>query len=101
MNIFDYLSRNIVRQLNEMEDRLNKKLDIIQGKEKIIMADLTELTAQVKNNTDVEQSAIVLIKGLADQIAAAGTDPVALKALQDQLKTSADALAAAIIAGTV
>ena len=65
------------------------------------MVDLAGLTAQVKANTDAEASAILLIQGLADQIAAAGTDPVALQALQDQLKASADALAAAVIANTV
>ncbi len=62
------------------------------------MADLTALTAQVAQNTTVEGSAITLINGLAAQIAAAGTDPVALAALQTQLKTSSDALAAAIFA---
>ena len=64
------------------------------------MADLTALTAQVQANSDVEASAVLLIQGLADQIAAAGTDPAALQALQDQLKASADSLAAAVAANT-
>ena len=64
------------------------------------MADLTALTAQVANNTTVEASAVTLIQGLAAQIGAAGTDPVALQALQDQLNTSATALAAAVAANT-
>ncbi len=64
------------------------------------MADLTGLTAEVTRNTSVEQSALTLIQGLAAQLAAAGTDPVALKALQDQLTQNDDALAAAVAANT-
>jgi len=59
---------------------------------------LTDLTTQVAQNTTVEASAVTLIKGLAAQIVAAGTDPVALQALHDSLNTSATALAAAIAA---
>lgn len=66
-----------------------------------VKADIDTLTAQVAQNTTVEQSAITLINGLAAQIAAAGTDPAKLDALQAQLKTSADALAAAVAANTV
>lgn len=64
------------------------------------MADLTALTAQVKANTDVEASAIVLLNGLSAQIAQLKNDPVALQALADQLKTSGSALADAITANT-
>ncbi len=62
--------------------------------------ELDTLTAQVTANTTVEGSAIVLIQGLASQIAAAGTDPAKLSALSASLKVSADALAAAITANT-
>lgn len=64
------------------------------------MANLDALTAQVKANTDVEASAVVLIQGIAAQLAAAATDPVAVAALAAQLKGSADALSAAIVANT-
>lgn len=64
------------------------------------MADLTELTAEVTNNTTVEQSAITLLQGLKAQLDAAGTDPVALKALSDQLAANDTALAAAVTANT-
>jgi len=65
-----------------------------------IMADLTSLTTQVAQNTTVEGSAVVLIQGLAAQLAAAGTDPAKLADLQAQLNTSATALAAAVAANT-
>jgi len=90
------LGQQILRKLAT----LNVKVDylILRGVE--LMADLSALQAQVKANTDVEASAIVLIQGLAAQIAAAGTDPAKLQELQNQLNTSASALAAAITANT-
>ena len=65
-----------------------------------IMADLTELQAAVARVTDVENSAITLLQGLKAQLDAALTDPVALKALSDQLGADTAALAAAISANT-
>jgi hypothetical protein len=65
-----------------------------------VMADLTALTAQVAASVTVEQSAITLLQGLSAALAAAGTDPTKLAALQNQLNTSQSALAAAIVANT-
>ncbi len=64
------------------------------------MALLDTLTADVANLTTVDQSAVTLINGLAAQIKAAGTDPVALKALTDQMEAQTSALAAAVAANT-
>jgi transcription initiation factor TFIIIB Brf1 subunit/transcription initiation factor TFIIB len=61
---------------------------------------LDDLKAQVEVNAEVEASAIQLIQNIADKLAAAGTDPVALAALTDELKNSSAALAAAIAANT-
>ncbi len=61
---------------------------------------LQSLQTQVTQNTSVIQSAVTLINGFADQLRAAGTDPVALQALQDSLTTSDQALAAAVAANT-
>ncbi len=63
-------------------------------------AELDALTAQVKANSDLLDSATTLINGIADRITAAGVDPVKLKALTDELKAKDDALAAAITANT-
>ena len=65
-----------------------------------LTADLTALTAEVARNTAVDQSAIALLTGLAAQIEALKTDPVALQALADTMKGSSDALAAAVLANT-
>lgn len=83
--------------------KLDKVLSILQllvKKGKEIVADLTELQQQVQENTQVEASAITLLNGLAQQIADLKDDPQALQALSDQLKSSGDALAAAIAANT-
>jgi hypothetical protein len=64
------------------------------------MADLTALTNQVTANVDVEASAVQLLSNLSALLVAAKNDPVAIQALADQLKSSGDALAAAIVANT-
>ena len=64
------------------------------------MADLSSLQAQVQQSTEVEQSAITLIEGLAVQIESLKTDPAALQGLADQLRGSAQDLAAAVAANT-
>jgi hypothetical protein len=87
------LERRLLQRVGEMENA-------IKTYGETIMALLDALTAQVAQNITVEQSAVTLIQGLAAQIAAAGTDPVALANLQSQLNTSATALAAAISANT-
>jgi hypothetical protein len=71
---------------------------------------LGSLEAQVKANTDVEASAVVLLNGLKDRIAAAVAAAIAngataeelapVQAEVDALKGSADALAAAVAANT-
>jgi hypothetical protein len=67
-------------------------------------AALSALQAQVATNTTVEGSAVVLIQGIAAQLAAMaaqGTvDPAALTALAAALGASATPLAAAVTANT-
>jgi hypothetical protein len=58
------------------------------------------LAAQVTANETVEASAVTLINGIAARIAAAGVDPVKLKALTDSLTASAATLSAAVAANT-
>lgn len=87
--------------------RIEKKLDTVitllgrlLNQEMTMSKELDDLAAQVAANTQVEQSAVTLIQGIAAQLAAAGTDPAKLSALHDQLKSSADALAAAVLQNT-
>lgn len=62
--------------------------------------ELDNLTAQVKANSDLLDSATVLINGIADRITAAGVDPAKLSALSAELKAKDDVLAAAVAANT-
>ena len=71
----------------------------------IIMSELSDLQDQVAATIGIEQSAVVLLDGLAakiDKLVAAGggggVDPAELTKLSASLKTQADALAAAITA---
>src|SRR5512138_1769637 len=97
----------IWEKLKAVEARLlsmDAKLDQILDKEATEFArmagELDTLTAEVARNTQVDQSAITLLTGLAAQIEALKGDPVALQGLADSLKSSSDALAAAVVANT-
>lgn len=84
--------------LERGQDRIEQKLNfIIKNSSKMF----ENLQAEVANNTTVESSAIALIKGLAAQITAAGTDPAALAAIVSTLQANDTALAAAVAANTV
>jgi hypothetical protein len=90
--------------LPEVDRKLNIVIGRLNSMEKLMSA-LTDavdaLAAEVEKNTQVDQSAIVLIQGLADQIAAVATDPAKVTELAAKLKASTDALAAAVAANTV
>ena len=98
------LEATIHIHLHDGQDRVLHRLDqivtLINQLGVRIMADLTALTAEVARNTSVDESAIVLLTGLAAQIEALKTDPVALQGLADTLRGSSDALAAAVAANT-
>ena len=64
------------------------------------MALLDTLTAQVKASTDAEAQAVNLIAHIAATLAAQAADAVAVQALADQLKASADNLSAVVAANT-
>jgi hypothetical protein len=81
-------------------DKIIRLLRDIQLKEEQMSVELDAVTVQVTANEDLEQSAIVLIQGIAAQLAAIKDDPAKIQALADSLKVSADALAAAITANT-
>src|SRR5215472_8538113 len=65
-----------------------------------VMADLTTITASVQNITDVAQSCVAMLNQLGQAVRDAGTDPVALQQLADQLDTQAQSMADAVVANT-
>lgn len=82
------------------ELELREMLSLIIKNQELLMSAIDDLTAQVAANKTVVDSALVLIQGIAARITAAGTDPAALAALTDSLKSEDDALAAAVAANT-
>ncbi len=68
--------------------------------EVIIMVQLDNLIAQVQATTTLEQSAILLIQGIAQQLIDAQADPAKIQELAETLKASADSLSAAVVANT-
>lgn len=85
--------RNILPATKSDIDQLKIEL-------KELFMELTDLETQIKANTDAEQSAIVLINGLATKIESLKSNPAKLQALADSLKASAENLAAAVVANT-
>lgn len=79
---------------------LNEKLDRIERKVDNLMANLADLTAKVAELTTVEQSAIALINGLAQQLKDAVGDPAAIQGVIDSLEAGKQALANAVAANT-
>jgi chromosome segregation ATPase len=93
----------IKEQLNRIENWLSdidSKLDTIQTKGDLNNMTLQELKAQVDKSVEVEAGAVVLIKGIAEKLAAAQNDPAAIQALSDELSASANDLAQSITANT-
>ncbi len=97
----DDLGHNI-RRIERTLKELNGKLDTLLTRSSEMSKELDDLTAAVKKTSDTEDSAILLIQGIAKQLAdaIAANNPAALKALSDELSAKADALGAAVVANT-
>jgi hypothetical protein len=89
-----------VNSVLHSEAALTGSLGTLTTKVKAMANELDTLTAQVTANTDAEASAVQLLQNLHDLLVAAGTDPTKLAAITSTLKTSGDALAAAVVANT-
>jgi hypothetical protein len=86
-----------------LEAKLDKVLVAVNAVLKLevaMSAELDNLTDEVTRNAEVDQSAITLIKGIAQMLIEAKDDPVKIAALSASLKASADDLAAAVAANT-
>jgi hypothetical protein len=77
---------NLIRQLTEKVTTMSVALD--------------KLTAEVSRNTAVDESAITLLNGLAQQIRDLKEDPVKLEALATELEGSSARLAEAVTSNT-
>ncbi len=75
-------------------------LGVIQEEVLSMTKQLDDLKVQVANTTTVEDSAVAMIQGLSEQIAALKDDPAALQSLSDSLSAKSAALAKAIADNT-
>ncbi len=77
-------------------------LRTIIWKENIIMATIADLQVEVAKVKTVEASAVILLKGLSQQLkdALAANDPAAIQAVIDDLDTGTNDLAAAVTENT-
>lgn len=85
----------IVRGLNAQQAALNRQ-------EEKIMAGMDDLRVEVEKVKSAEDSAVVLIGAIAQQLkdALAANDPAAIQAVIDDLETHTQPLAAAVAANT-
>lgn len=100
IRINSYGTLNLCVPDTEVLEQVLLKLDLILSKETKTVAQLDDLISQVQTNTDAEASAVVLLNKLHELLVAAGTDPVKLGEIKNSLATSANALAAAVVANT-
>ena len=89
-----------LNQINKILTAQGAQLNQIESEQTTMAADLTTISAQVAASVTVEQSAITLINGLANQISLLANDPVALQNLSNTLANSAQSLSADIVANT-
>jgi len=88
------------QRFKHLHRQTEKILGLLMLMEISMSAQLDALTAQVALNKSLTDSILAVVNGLAAQIEAAKTDPVALQALADSLKSDDDKIAAAIQANT-
>lgn len=89
----DYFLEQILRCLLRIERRL-----VNEGSD--VMSALDDLTAQVHAAETVGDSVVTLLKGLSEQLKAAGTDQAKLEELANELHAKSDAWAGAVVANT-
>lgn len=93
VHVHDETSGGVIRRLDTL-------LTLVQKGFAFMANELQSLEDQVKQNTDVEQSAVQLLTSLHDKLVAAQNDPARMTALIGQLGSSKEALAQAIVANT-
>lgn len=96
--------RSMVSGLHVRLDRIERAItantvnDIITRE--ALMADFTDLTAEVEANGNAVDSAVTLLDALSAQLTDAADDPAEIRAIADQLNAQSSTLAAAVAANT-
>lgn len=92
--------KDVSAKLETIISKLDEIINLIKQEGVTMTLELDALQQQVAENTSLEQSAIQLIEGIADQLEEVKDDPEEISALTASLKSTATALAAAIAANT-
>jgi len=79
---------------------LGRLFAVVSWRMEMATVEVERLRAKVEATKGVMESAATLLAGLHQRLTDAGTDPVALAAITDDLASSTDALAAAVAANT-
>lgn len=98
-----WLFRDVLIALEENSVRLARieaMFAIMQQQELNAMAAIDDLQASVTKEGTVIDGAVTLLSQLSQMITAAGTDPVKLASLTQQIDAKTQTLAAAILANT-
>ena len=89
-------------QLDRIERKCDQILVNLAREENVLMALIDDVAADVTAQTTVIDSAVTLLNGLSDQLAAAiaSGDPAKVQAVKDSIDTNTAKLAAAVAANT-
>jgi len=94
------LGGGVIAKLDAVLARGKSLPTLFKEMERKMSAALDRLTAAVARNTSVDESAIALLNGLAQQIRDLKDDPAALEALATELEAKNSALSDAVTANT-
>ncbi len=90
------------RETAERLRRIENRLGLIHERQEIIMATMEELQASVKRNTDVDDSVVLLLEGISQQLkdAQASGNPQAIADIITKLDANTQKMADAVTANT-
>lgn len=92
--------RQLLENAHVKLDLLLHFFNTLEARINLMSAELDALAAKVAANNDVVQSAITLLRGLKDQLDAAGTDGTKLRELSESLGAQTEQLAGAVAEST-
>ena len=94
------VEHGVSKELAAIFTSMATSLNQIINQQETVMADLSELQQEVEQLTDVVQSGVTLINGLADEIRELEPNQAAIDALASSIDAAAQQLADAIAANT-
>jgi hypothetical protein len=97
---FTYGEFRILDAIDALSTRIDRLGAYVTKLGAKMSVEMDKLTAEVQETKTIEESAILLIQGLATRLTEIANDPAAILALADELDASQRALADAVQANT-